>query len=118
MVYSSYIVKMVRWETWYANPSKQIGSIDISYLVDEKPNRVLVMEYPDMNTPVYGTGNNAGMLTHKGGITVAYEDGSAQFIAIGDPGRIPISSTNLYHKINEGMYIMRRDNYRKPYSIY
>jgi prepilin-type N-terminal cleavage/methylation domain-containing protein len=111
-LFSSYIIKPLRWEDWVShrteNPFKH------PYRVGKIANRVLVMEWPFKNSPGYGPSGYPDMLTHSNGISVSYEDGSAEFVTVPDPTKINVVRNS--GAPNHLFYILRRDNPNRPYD--
>ncbi|MDD2710802.1 MAG: type II secretion system protein [Verrucomicrobiae bacterium] len=105
-VCGSYALKVLEWEQWglYAGDP----NASAPYRIGDNPNRVLVMELPWGN---YG----GGMLTHPNGIMVCYEDGMAEFVAVDDASKIVVS-VGSSDQFNQFMYILRRDNPKRPYQ--
>jgi prepilin-type N-terminal cleavage/methylation domain-containing protein len=111
-LFSSYIIKPLRFEDWVAH--RKESPFKYPYRVGKMANRVLVMEWPFKNSPGYGPSGYPDMLTHSTGISVSYEDGSAEFIPVPDPTKINVAYNT--GAPNHLFYIFRRDNPKRPYD--
>ncbi|MDD5599638.1 MAG: hypothetical protein PHV82_16960, partial [Victivallaceae bacterium] len=59
---------------------------------------------------------NDCQLTHSNGVSVAYEDGSAEFITIPNPLLMNIVGSKA-DVFNRFFYLLRKNNPNKPYNI-
>lgn len=104
-VISSYVVKLLRWETWNLDTCQDTVGY-YPYRIGMMPNRAIVTGFP------YGTDSEAlnpyDIVIHPKpyGIPTAYEDGVVKFVIF--PASAPPHSSSSAETFNEVFFYLRK----------